>query len=1103
VRLRSSIIVALCSLLWTTVCFAQIDRGAILGTVVDASGAAIPAASITITNEATHVSESTITNADGQYQVLGLIPGLYTVGAKAKGLEAQSYPHVEIHVQTRAALNFRLQVGNVSETVTVSSQAPQLQTESAEMGGVVGSQTVNDLPLNGRAYAPLAMLEAGVNKYYSGPNESIDRFSINGNSEMQNYFALDGVDNNSASTNQQDNYMEVVQPPPDAIEEFKVQVRTYSAEFGNAAGGVINVSTKSGTNHFHGDVWNFLRNDKLDSNTFFNNLNGVKRGHFTQNQYGGVLGGPIRRDRSFFFVDFQGLNSRQAVTETATVPTPLMKNSYNFMELPYTVSSVVPGQSGCIVNNVVQENCLDSTALKLLTLYPDPNISSAVLSEGVAGSFSGGSNYQYVATHPNDTYSGDARIDHNLNERNHISGHFSISRITTIDPPWTANGLAGASNWSADNMTNGEALNLAWSDTLSPTLFNDLHFGYNRMYTLKEPPGASSLGTSRAPDYGLTGMPVTPYSVGLPPINIDTYQALGVSRWRPQEQVSNVDQTTDNLIWLRGRHSLKFGYQYYRLNNSFLDIEAPQGVLTASGIYTNNKDFGLSDFLLGDMSLARYAKPFVPHTFTPGHSLYAQDDWRVNDRLTLNLGLRYELYAPLLEHDNKMVNFSADDGGSLVQVSSGATSWKDRSLISPDRNDFAPRVGFAYQQTSRIVVRGGFAIFYQHHYRYGSESMLSFNPPYLVDTTLSQNQGSTTPVFYLSKGFPISTLNSTSTPLYDIQIRAQDPNQRTAYVEQTSFGVQTQLTKSNLLSVDYVGNFSHKFARIANLNQGKITGTDVSGNPIVMFPYSNLNNGNQHAFLEYASHSGNGSFNALEISLRHAFANRYSYGVSYTLSHNIADFNPPINGDYLPQNIYNMAPERSNNALDNRQRFVANGIWALPIGKGGWVLNEPSHLSSILGGWQVNAIVTLQTGNPFTITANDMSETGGHNASRANRIGDPFSGATSDPHKYVQGGSGFFINPASYSNPGVGQFGNTRPFSIYGPGFENVDLSLFKTFPITDRMRTEFRAESFNAFNHANFDNPNSSISDPGSFGKVYSTVNDPREIQLALKLYF
>ena len=1099
-----NILLAIFGILFTTTsALAQIDRGAIVGTVTDSNGAVIPKASIKITNEATLVSETTTTNTDGQYQALALIPGLYTIEAQAQGLATEKTPHIEIHVRTRAAINFRLQVGSVSETVMVSSDTQQLQTQSADMGGVVNSQTVNDLPLNGRVYAQLALVEAGASKYYSGSNETADRFSINGNSEMQNYFALDGIDNNSASTNQQDNSMQVVQPPPDAIEEFRMQTRTYSAEFGNSAGGVVNVSTKSGTNRFHGDVWNFLRNDKLDANTFFNNLNGVKRGHFSQNQYGGVLGGPIRRERSFFFIDFQGFNSRKAVTQTATVPTPLMKNSHNFSELSYALSPAVPSQSGCIVNNVIQTGCLDSAALKLIALYPDPNIPSAVAKEGQAGSFSGGTNYQYLTTTPNNTYSGDVRIDHNLNDKNHLSGRFSISRINSVDPPWTANGLAGASNWSADNSTRGESLNLSWTDAISSKLFNEVRIGYNRMYALKEPPGASNMGTSQAADYGITGMPVTRYSIGLPPINIGTFQAIGSSRWRPQSQVSRVYQLTDNLNWLKGRHSFKFGYQYYRLNSSFLDIEAPQGVLTASGIYTNTNSFGLSDFLLGDMSLARYAAPFVPHTFRPGHSFYAQDDWRLSDRLTLNFGLRYEMYAPLLEHDNKIANFSSDSNGSIVVAATGASGWKNRSLLNPDRNDFAPRIGFAYRQTQRVVIRGGFGIFYQHHYRYGSEAIMSFNPPYLVDTTLSASQGSTTPIFYLSKGFPISTLNSTTTSLYNLQIRAQDPNQRTAYVEQGSLGTQFQLNSSTLFSIDYVVNVGHKFARIADHNQGKITGTSSTGTPVVAFPYSNLNNGSQHAYLEYATHNGNTNYNALQTSLRHSFAHGYSYGISYTYSHNIADFNTPINGDYTPQNLYDMASERSDSALDARHRFVANGTWALPIGKNGWILNRPSHLSYILGDWKANAIVTLQTGNPFTVTATDMSQTGSNHASRANITGNKFAGATTDPHKYVSGGTGFYINPAAYANPTVGTFGNTRPYSVHGPGYKNLDISLFKIFPITESIRTEFRTEFFNAFNHPNFNNPSASITDTGSFGKVYSTVNDPREIQFALKIYF
>lgn len=267
-RLRNILLAVLGILFTSTFALAQLDRGAIIGTVTDANGSIIPKASIKITNEATLVSETTTTNNDGQYQALALIPGLYTVEAQAQGLKTEKTQHIEIHVRTRVAINLRLQVGSISETVTVSSDAQQLQTQSADMGGVVNSQAVNDLPLNGRVYAQLALIEAGAGKFYSGSNETADRFSINGNSEMQNYFALDGVDNNSASTNQQDNSMQVVQPPPDAIEEFRMQTRTYSAEFGNAAGGVVNVSTKSGANQFHGDIWNFLRNDKLDANTY-------------------------------------------------------------------------------------------------------------------------------------------------------------------------------------------------------------------------------------------------------------------------------------------------------------------------------------------------------------------------------------------------------------------------------------------------------------------------------------------------------------------------------------------------------------------------------------------------------------------------------------------------------------------------------------------------------------------------------------------------------------------------------------------------------------------------------------------------------------------
>lgn len=1090
-RLRICILAVLT--LVSSVALAQIDRGAIVGTVTDQSGAVISGATIKVTNHATNVVVSTTTNSDGQYQVLALNPGVYTVQATAKGMKPAEYPNFEIHVQSRPALDFHLSVGNVAETLVVSAEAPPLQTQSADMGGVVNEKTINDLPLNGRVYAQLALLEAGAGKYYSGPNETPDRFSMNGNSEMQNYFALDGVDNNSGSTNQQDNSMQVVQPPPDAIQEFKVQTRTYSAEFGTAAGGVINVSTKSGSNQLHGSLWEFIRNDKLAANTFFNNLYGMKRGDYKWNQYGATFGGPILRDHTFFFLDFQGYNTRKANTQLNTVPTPLMKNNYDFSELSYALNPVVPSQAGCITNNVISANCIDPVAKKMLALYPDPNVPSAVAKEGQPGSFGGG-NYVYSATTPNDTYSGDARIDHNVNAKNHISGRFSMSNSIQNDPMWTSNPLIGSSNWASENSIRGASANISWTDTISNSVLNEARFGFNRMRDNKV---AKGVGGPAEAEFGITGLPITSFSTGLPPIDIWGIQGMGVSRWRPQRQVSSVYQFMDNLSWLKGRHSYKFGYQYYRSNSSFLDIMAPQGYFGAEGIYTNNNNFGLPDFLLGDMAFAQYTTPLVPHTFRPGHAFYGQDEWRMNNKLTLSYGIRYELFAPLMEHDNYVSDFSPANGGQMIAAESPASSWYGRSLIRPDRTNFAPRVGFAYNMVKNLVVRGGYGVFYQHNYRFGSESVTSLNPPFVNDARLSQNTGSTTPVFYLSQGFPGSELTSATVPLSTLQIRAQDPKQRTSYVEQTSFGLQYEVSPSTVASVDYVGNFGRKMARIRNLNQGQITDAGV------VFPYANLNTADgQHAFLEYETHDGNLNYNAMQASLRRKMSKGLAYGISYTWSHGMADYNTPINGSFVAQNAYDMGAERGNSSLDVRHRLAANALWQLPIGKGGWILNNDSLASRMIGGWQVNTIVTVQTGNPFTITAPDETATGNHD-SRANCVGSAFGGSTSDPRKSLGGMSGYYINPSAFAVPAVGEFGSCSPYSVHGPGYSTVDLSIFKSFQITESKRIEIRSEFFNAFNHANFSNPNSYIGDPGSFGKFYGTVGDPREIQFALKLYF
>lgn len=1099
--------------------WAQIETGSIVGTVRDQSGATVPKATITVTNKATSVSVTTTTNHAGEYQVVSLAPGTYQVKAEARGFSSEVTDNVELHVQSRPSIDFSLKVGEVSQVVEVQSSTPLLQTQTADVGGVVESQQINDLPLNGRRYADLALLTAGVQKLPNADtaNAAPDRFSSNGNLELQNYFSLDGVDNNSGSTNLQEGSVQTVQPPPDALQEFKVQTRTYSSEFGTSAGAVVNATVKSGSNQLHGDLWEFVRNNKLDANSFFNNASGTPIGHFSQNQFGGTIGGPIRRDRTFFFGDFQDLTSRKATSVQSTVPTPLMKQG-NFVELssPLTPSPVA-GQGGCVAASVIAPNCIDPVAQKLVALFPDPNIPTAVASEGKPGSFSNAPNYLFQYSIPNDTYSFDTRIDETLNTRNQIFGRYSYYHVSRQDPPWTKDPVAGNGDFATQYRIHGQSLALSWSDTLSNSMLNELRLGFNRDFAHSDPIGLT-LGKSLASQFGLNGVPVSPNAAGIPPINISGLVRLGSSPWRPQFQIAQVWQVIDGLSWLKGNHSLKFGYELHHQSDNFLDIRSPQGEINSDGIYTGS---GLADFLLGSIDSIRFTTPLVVHNYVKGNSWYAQDTWRVKPNLTVNYGLRYELFSPVLNHQNQVSNFSPANGGSIVSTPSNASGWYARSLIHPDRNDFAPRLGFSYHPLNRLVLRGGFGIFYQHTNRIGSESMEELNPPFLIDASVGQ-PAPNTPVFLLKNGFPAGDFTPAVVDLTSLQIRAQDPNQRTGYVEQASFGPEFQLSPDMVLDLTYVGNWARKMNRLRDANQGIVSGFAKSGCPIVTFPYANLNttttvdtttaggcqlSGN-HAFLELATNDGTTDYDGLLVSLRRKYSHGLGFGIDYTWSHNIANFVDNLTGNAEPQNSFNYSAERSDSILDVRHRFVGNVIWALPIGQGGRILADGGRASRFLGGWQFNSIITLQTGNPFTVT--DFGATFSENLTNtqgtiyANCIGNPFQGATGDRHKYIVGGPGFFINPAAFSAPAPGQFGTCAPRSIHGPGIQNVDLSLFKSFPITESKRLEFRSEFFNALNRANFDLPASDIVFSGpAFGQVSSTRLDPREIQFALKLYF
>ncbi len=1080
-----------------SVVVAQIDTGTIVGVVRDQSGAAIPGATVTLKNSATGVSRTVMTNEEGEYLFAAIIPGVYSVQASSPNFESAIRSSIEINVQSRPAIDFSLKVGQTNQVVEVTSQTPVLQTETSDLGGVVQSQQINDLPLNGRRYSDLALLEAGIQRNLVNQNNTTpDRFSSNGNWETQNYFSLDGIDNNSGSTNLQESTVQVIQPPPDALQEFRIQTRSYSAEFGTSAGAVINASIKSGTNAFHGDVWEYIRNNVFDANSYFNNQNGVPRGHFSQNQYGATLGGPVIKNKTFFFGDFQFFTSRKATTVQSTVPTPLMKTG-NFSELSNPLnSSAVAGQSACLnpATKIISSSCIDPTASQLVALFPDPNIPSAIAVEGQAGSFAG-PNYQYQAAVPNDSHSFDIRIDHNINNTNRLFGRYSQFIISKQDPPWTNNPIiAGNGDFATDYRIHERSVALSWDDTVRSNLLNELRFGFNRDYAHSDPIGVT-LGTSDAAKFGLMGIPVGPNSSGLPPIEINGLTRLGTSPWRPQFQISQVWQILDNLSWLKGAHSFKFGYEFRHSSDNFLDIRAPQGEIGVNGIYTAAGAFGLPDFLLGNVDSIVFVTPTVVHNYQNGNSVYAQDTWRVRNDLTITYGARYELYAPNLNHQNQMANFTPANGGGLVSVASGASGLYARSLIHPDRNDIAPRVGFSYHPWDKVVFRAGAGIFYQHSVRIGSESILALNPPFVNSYSLSRIQGDPTTEFQLKNGFPLATLTAGPINLAQLQVRAQDPNQRSSYVEQFSFGPEVQLNANTALDVSYVGNFARKMNRLRNANQAAVTGLDSQGQAILAFPYANLNDAaGDHAFLELATNDGNSNYNALLVSLKRRFTKGMAYGVSYTWSHNIANFIDNLTGGAFPQNSYNYGAERGDSMFDVRHRFVGYLTYEIPLGKGKQYMNQGGIVNGFLGGWQVNTILTKQTGTTIQVSGPDIHGTGSFNM-RPDCVGNARTGASNDPR------TGFWLNSAAFALP-VGAFGNCGAGRYHGPGFTNVDLSLFKSFPLRDTMRFEFRAEAFNAFNHPAFGNP-ASFFPSGNFGQISSTITDPRELQLALKFYF
>ncbi len=1105
----SSTVIAVClGLILTQGSEAQTNTGAIVGTVLDITGAVIPGAHVTITHTELRVVKEVQTNEVGMYFSPSLRAGPYVIRAEVSGFQTSAHSAVVLHVNDRLKIDFVLQPGLVHEVIDVTGGQPLIQTQSADVASLVEHRRMVDLPLDGRRYVDLMLLSPGVLPapgVRDHPREG--RINVGGNFSLQNYFVLNGVDNNTFTQNGQEGSPQVVSPPPDALREFRLQTRTYSADFGWAVGGVVNAEIKSGTNAFHGSAWWFHRNDNLNATDFFVNRAGLESPEQKRNQLGFTVGGPIVPDQTFFFADYQRTSAKEGRTASGTVPTVAMTNGvFSGVRDLTDPSGVIPELAGCVdeINDVINltslrtdgRPCGDPAGMALVQLYPGPN-------QGTFG-------FTSTLEIPLHSDHFDIRIDHKLTDEDNLYGSYSLTHIETIVERGPFPDPIATGGFSANSTVQGQVASLSWVHTVSPSIVNEARFGFNIIRSTSDPLAEEG---DLGPQFGLTGLPGT-LAFGLPPIRVAGYNLLGTSEWRPQFARSQVWQALDNLFVSRGNHQMKFGFEFKRSLNTFFDIKAPNGRYIIPNFWTGD---GVANLLLGLVEKVEVTSPLVAHTYADGWMFYGQDTWPVTPTFTLNYGIRYEYFTPKIERERFISNFdpAANDGrGAVVTAFEGTfpapaclvvfpclvrgpsgQSVFSRSLVHPDHNNVAPRLGFAWNPIPWLVLRGGFGIYFQALDRAGSRDTLPLNPPQVIESSFPQGIGPTVPNrdFLLRDEFP-------ATPTEFIpdqtELRGIDMNTRTPYSQQWSFGPQIEASENLVVDVAYVGQVNHKLRKQRNINQGVIV-TPGAGPVVRPFPdFGDISN--------FTVSDGNTNYHSLQVSVGKRFSQGYAFNFAYTLGKALGNVGDNLSGGSStaldrPQNAHDLDADYGRLVFDQRHRLVVNGSWELPFGSGKPYLSD-SLLGKLLGDWQFNWIITSTSGVPIGIFASDASQTGGGHVSRADCFGDPSGG----PKSVEQFGQMFPGSPF-LGQPGPFTFGTCPSSSLSSWWHHNSDLSLIRRARIDEQRQLEFRVEFFNAWNTPQFDNPKNDINS-GQFGET-TRVLDPerpaRVIQLGIKFRF
>ena len=1071
------------TLLIASVCAAQ--QGTIQGVVSDNSGAVISNAKVTVANVKTSVEHSVQTNASGFYSVPFLVPGTYNVRAEAAGFAEKQLQNLVLNVGATARADFQLAVGAVTESVQVSAAAAILTTETTTVGQVIDNKRVVELPLNGRNYLELAQLTVGVTPSFGSRTNDKGNFSALGARSYQTNIMLDGVDNTSRASGGQLGFeAQQVTPSVDAVQEFKVVTNNNSAEYGFRLGGTVLVQTKSGTNEIHGSLYEFLRNDKFAANNFFANAAGQDKTVYKRNQFGATVGGPIIRDRTFFFGSYEGSRIRIGENNTATVPLaarkagdfsddeafPIYDPATTRLSGTRTIRDQFPG-------NRIPAARFDPVAAKVIALYPDPNLSGAT------------NNFFFSPSLSSDTNQYDGRIDHNINNNHRVFFRYSRRKFSEVDPgplPLPADGGL----WTTVDLTSNSYV-ANYNALLTPSLNNELRFGYNPTDSILDIPWDENLN----PTFGIKGIADlgADNDHGMTRFTPSGYAEVGARTFWPNENNLRLFYLADSLLKITGRHSIKFGGEFRRERVYRRAARFSRGQMAFNSDFTDDPNSrartgdGMADFLLGLASGGTVGNANGEVPVSQNWSIYFQDDWKVSSKLTLNLGLRWDLFSPPVFKE-----LETSPVGRFLLGPPGSTEFtlerpKDESDSggSRDWNNFAPRVGLAYQATQGTVIRTGFGVFYGTPDSFQQSAFWFNGPPDFAEFSFPSDR-LTQPSYIVSQGFPTGLFPST-TVQSNVNINIVPSTQRPAqYAMQWFFDLQQQIPFDTVVTASYIGSGTRQMVWGRNINSVTDPGP---GAIAARRPYSFFNN------VSYAQSGGKASYNALGLKAEKRFSKGFTFITSYTWSHNIDDAAGTLNdGTDGLRNINQINWDRGNSAYDIRHNFVSSFVWDLPFGRGR-ALGGNWHraVDAVLGGWQLGGIFAFRSGQYFTPTVSgNPANVNGTNY--AERLGD---GNLPSGRRNIER----WFDVDAFAVPTQFTYGNSGRNVLIGPGDKNMDLKIGKNFYFGERFRLEFRTEMFNFTNTVNFGNPNSTVNAVNA-GRITS-ASAPRVIQFGLKLLF